>query len=117
LATEPAEQLYHRLRVMYVEAVDAGRYELGYHLLAAALHAAEELDSLELLTQVTQLAEQQQRKLDAMKPEHRLSSNAARRRGNSAQYAALVAISSAARGRISADRTLRRSRNARESRD
>jgi hypothetical protein len=117
MAREPAEQLYHRLRAMHDEAIEAGRYELGYHVLAAALHAAEELDSLELLTEIGALAGERQRMLDDLQPEHRLSSNAAHRRGNSAQYSALVSIAAAARGRISADRTLTRSRNARETRE
>lgn len=96
---------------MHQEAIQERRLELGYHLLAAALHAAEELDSLELLADIGQKAQACQAKLDRMQPEHRLSSTAAHRRGNTAQFTALAAIAAAARGRISADRALRRSRH------
>jgi hypothetical protein len=111
VAKEPADQLYSRLLEMHQSAVEAERPELGYHLLAAALHAAEELESLERLAHIRQLAEACQKKLDAAKPEHRLSSGAAHRRGNTAQYTALAAIAAAASGRVSADRTLKRSRS------
>ena len=111
MAAEPAEQLYSRLLDMHQNAAEAGRPELGYHLLAAALHAAEELESLERLAQVRQLAEASQKELDATRPEHRLSSGSAQRRGNTAQYTALAAIAAAASGRISADRALKRSRS------
>jgi hypothetical protein len=96
---------------MHQEALEAGRPELGYHLLAAALHAAEELGSLERLAEIRHLAEDRQKQLDRAGPEHRLSSSAAQRRGNTAQYTALAAIAAAASGRISADLTLRRSRS------
>jgi hypothetical protein len=98
---------------LHEEAFAAGRFELGYHLLAAALHAAEDLDSLELLDDVKKLAQQRQDKVDAFRPDHRLSSSSARRRGNPAQYASLVAIAAAVRGRITADRALTRSQNTR----
>lgn len=111
MASEPAEQLYSHLLEMHQNAAEAGRPELGYHLLAAALHAAEELGSLERLAHVRQLAKDCQKELDAARPEHRLSSGAAQRRGNTAQYTALAAIAAAASGRISADRTLKRSRS------
>jgi hypothetical protein len=117
VASEPAEQLYNRLLIMHEEAVEASRPELGYHLLAAALHAAEELDSLERLAEIRHLAEDRQKKLDSARPEHRLSSGAARRRGNPAQYTALAAIAAAASGRISADRTLKRSRSIQAQRE
>jgi hypothetical protein len=111
LAKEPADQLYTRLLDMHEEAVSAGRLELGYHLLAAALHAAEELNSLERLVAIGRLAENEQKKLDSMKPEHRLSSSAANRRGNPGRYSSLAAIAAAARGRIAAHLALTRSRS------
>ncbi|MFL5402998.1 MAG: hypothetical protein ACJ8BF_09295 [Gemmatimonadales bacterium] len=110
---EPADQLYHHLLSLHEAAFEGGSFELGYHLLAAALHAAEELDSLELLTEIGKLAGERQKKVDELKPEHRLSSNSARKRGNPAQYAALVAIAAAVKGRITADRALHRSQNTR----
>jgi hypothetical protein len=99
---------------MHEEAFAEGRLELGYHVLAAALHAAEEIDSLDPLAEIGRLAEQRQREVDSMRPEHRLSSHSARRRGNPAQYTALAAIAAAAQGRIKADRVLSRSLGTRK---
>jgi hypothetical protein len=107
------DHLYRHLLDLHEEAFRASRFELSYHLLAAALHAAEDRDSVELLTEVGTLAEQCQQKVDALRPDHRLSSASARKRGNPAQYAALVSIAAAVRGRISADRALRRSQEFR----
>ena len=110
---EPADQLYQRLMEIHNQAFEAGRFELGYHVLAAALHAAEELNDADLLTEVGELAQHRQKKIDAIQPEHRLSSNSAHRRGNPSQYNALVTIAAAAKGRIAADHALERSQRAR----
>jgi hypothetical protein len=59
------------------------------------------------------MAAASQKTIDALKPDHRLSSKSARRRGNHAQYTALTAIAAAAKGRISADLALERSRTRR----
>lgn len=109
---EPADQLYHRLLQMHEEAFVAGRFEAGYHILAAALHVAEELESMELLTAVSELAKKRQREMDALQPTHRLSTRSAARRGNTAQYTALAAIATAVKGRISADLALERGHRA-----
>jgi hypothetical protein len=110
---EPADQLYQRLITLHNEAFNAARYDVGYHVLAAALHAAEEMESLELLGEVGQLAEESQKSIDALKPQHRMSTSSALKRGNPAQYTALVNIAAAARGRIKADTALLRSQRAR----
>ena len=110
---EPARALYDRIMGMHEQTFREGRYELAYHLLAAALHAAEELNNEELLNQLGDIAVSCQKKIDALKPEHRLSSNSAKHRGNHAQYTALTAIAAAAKGRISAEHALARSRTQR----
>jgi hypothetical protein len=110
---EPARQLYERILDMHEQAFRDGRFDLAYHLLAAALHAAEELNSIDLLSDISDLAAKSQKSIDELKPEHRLSSNSAHHRGNHAQYTALVGIAAAAKGRISADHALERSRTAR----
>src|SRR5215212_9763844 len=109
--TEPQslDDLYRHLVDLHEAAFQSGRYELGYHLLAAALHAAEDLDDMDLLAEVGKLAEERQTRIDRQRPDHRLSSTAAKRRGNPAQYSSLVAIVAAVRGRITADRALQRS--------
>jgi hypothetical protein len=110
---EPADQLYRRLLEIHNQAFEAERFELGYHVLAAALHAAEELNDNDLLTEVGRLAEERQKKIDAITPQHRLSSSSAHRRGNPSQYNSLVTIAAAAKGRINADHALGRSQRAR----
>ena len=97
-----------------VQAFAERQFCLSYHLLAAALYAAEGFDSM-LLIPTSDLAARCQKTIDEMKPQHRLSSNAARFRGNHAQHTALTSIAAAAKGRITAGHALARSRTARGS--
>jgi hypothetical protein len=110
---EPAGQLYDRIMQMHQQSFREARFEVAYHLLAAALHAAEELSDLELLSRIADVAAKCQESIDRVKPQHRLSSKSAHHRGNHAQYTALVGIAGAAKGRITADHALERSRTAR----
>jgi hypothetical protein len=107
------DHLYRHLIDLHEAAFQSGRYELGYHLLAAALHAAEDLDDLDLLSDLGKLAQEAQTEIDRQSPTHRLSSTAAKKRGNPAQYSSLVAIVAAVKGRITADRALQRSQRSR----
>jgi hypothetical protein len=107
---EPAEQLFARLLEMHREAFENERFDVAYHLLAAALHAAEELQSAERLGTVGAIAEQRQRALDAQEPNHRLSTTSANHRGGLPQYTALVGIAQAVRGRIAAESARERAR-------
>jgi hypothetical protein len=110
---EPAGQLYDRIMDMHEQAFRDRRFDVAYHLLAAALHAAEELNSVELLSHISEVAATRQKSIDELRPEHRLSSNSAHHRGNHAQFATLVGIAAAAKGRITAEQALERSRIAR----
>ena len=107
----PADQLYQHLLQLHNDTFEAERYELSYHVLAAALHAAEELNSVELLTHVQTVAAKRQAEIDRLQPEHRISSEAAKARGNFALFTSLANIAVAARGRIAADQTLERLRD------
>ncbi|HEY9016255.1 MAG TPA: hypothetical protein VIM84_14475 [Gemmatimonadales bacterium] len=109
---EPAEELYQKLLAMHEDAFAAGRFDVAYHVLAAALHAAEEVPSIELLMAVRDLAEQRQKALDAMEPQHRLSSLSAGRRGHTPQYTALATIAMSVKGRIEADNAVERGHRA-----
>jgi len=112
LATrEPAEQLFERLLEMHQAAFENRRFDVAYHLLAAALHAAEELQSAERLSAVETLAEERQRALDAQEPVHRLSTSSANHRGSVPQYTALVGIAHAIRGRMVAESARERARS------
>lgn len=109
---EPIDQLYQKLLAMHEDAFVAGRFDLAYHVLAAALHAAEEVPSIELLMAVRDLAEKRQEALDTMEPQHRLSSLSAGRRGHTAQYTALATIATSIKGRIEADLAVERGHRA-----
>jgi hypothetical protein len=100
---EAADQLYDHLLQMHDEAFEAGRFDLSYHLLAAALHAAEEMEDFARLTAIQVTAEQRQQTLDDRKPAHHMSTASARERGNTAaQYTALSSIAGAVKGRMAA---------------
>src|SRR3712207_5650896 len=90
-----ADMLYQRLMQMHEEAFEAGLFEVSYHLLAAALHAAEELDSVALLEQLGALANSRQAELDQREPAHAISTTSAQARGNSALFATLAATANA----------------------
>jgi hypothetical protein len=45
--------------------------------------AAEEVDNTDLLTEIGALAEERQKQIDSLRPEHRLSTGSAGQRGNS----------------------------------
>src|SRR5262249_10948867 len=62
-------------------AFEAGRYEVAYHALMAALHAAQDVGDLEHLREVGRAAERQQDRIDADGPGHRLSSHEAKKHG------------------------------------
>jgi hypothetical protein len=106
----PADQLYQHLLQLHDDTFAAQRYELSYHVLAAALHAAEELNSPELLKSVQKVAANRQAEIDELRPDHKISSEAAKGRGNFALFASLANIADAARGRIEVDRTVERLR-------
>jgi hypothetical protein len=108
---QPADELYEHLLQLHDDTFEAERYELSYHVLAAALHAAEELNSVELLKSVQGVAAKRQAVIDQLRPQHRISSEAAKGRGNFALFTSLANIAAAARGRIAADQTVERLRD------
>ena len=103
-----AEQLYQDLLQMHQEAFAAARFELAYHVLAAALHAAEEAENLDWLGDIEDLAKDRQAEIDTSHPDEKISSVSAGGRGNVARFTALAATAAATRGRIVAQRALQR---------
>ena len=97
-----ARVLADQLMRLNSSSYDAGRYEVAYHLLAAALHCAEELCDLQLASSVQARAEQQQAQLDETQPPHPLSSRGARGRGTHPLFATLARTARAAASRIKA---------------
>jgi hypothetical protein len=78
----------------------AGLYQVAYHVLAAALHCADELADLDLATAVQQRAEQQQADLDDVAPVHLLSTKGASGRGTSPLFTSLGRTAHATASRI-----------------
>jgi hypothetical protein len=69
----------------------AGRhFEVAYHVLAAALHCAHEVQDGELVWAVQKRAEEQGRWIDTNAPDHRLSSRSARARSGNSIFASLT---------------------------
>jgi len=95
-----ARVLVEELLRINAGAYEAGRYEVAYHVLAAALHCAEELSDLELATMVQQRAERQQAVLDGAVPAHQLSTTGAAGRGTNALFTSLARTAHAAATRI-----------------
>ena len=54
-------------------AFEQGRYETAYHLLMAALHAAEDESKADQLEVIARVAGEQQARLDTLIPDHRLA--------------------------------------------
>ena len=72
---------YSRLLNINREAFAEAHYEVAYHALAAALHAASDEADQARVRSVQEIAIQQGNWIDEHRPEHRLSSISARKRG------------------------------------
>jgi hypothetical protein len=79
--TEQAGDWFERLIAINDEAFAAGRYEVAYHALMAALHAAQDAGDPAHLRSVERIAEKQQDRIDADAPRHRLATDEARGHG------------------------------------
>ena len=89
----PAVELYSDVMDMQDQAFTAGHYETSYHLLAAALHLAEDLVSVERLSTISRLCDDRQSEA-----------------GNSRRFEILATIARATIGRLNAGRALKQSR-------
>ncbi len=78
---ERAPDWFAQLMSINREAFDSGRYEVAYHALMAALHAAQDAGDQAFLREVERAAEGQQDRIDSDSPRHRLSSHEAKRHG------------------------------------
>src|SRR3954452_17901844 len=97
---ETAESLYDHLLDLHGQAFAAERIETAYHLLAAAMHVAEELDDLDRLHRIDRLSHERQAEVDSSQPEQRTSSVSAASRGMVARFTTLALTARAAVGRI-----------------
>jgi hypothetical protein len=107
---DSAEPLYDHLMELHDQLFAAERLETAYHVLAGALHLAEELNDLERLTAIETLARARQVEVDRNQSVHAMSSASAHTRGSLARFNTLALTAKAACGRIKADRVVQRSR-------
>ena len=97
----PTDPLFPEILELNRRAVDAQTFEVAYHLLAAALHAAA--DDVEGINRVMALALQQGEALDA-RFDHAMSSERAAHRGNEPMYQSLATNAEAKLAQVRAER-------------
>jgi hypothetical protein len=88
--------LYEQILSLNATAAEAGQFEVAYHLLAAALHAAATGRDRSRIEAVIRLADNQGAAVEAAH-DHPMSASNARTRGHSPLYDTLMAT---ARGRL-----------------
>ena len=82
--------MYQRLLAINSEAHASAAYEVAYHALAAALHAANDNHDEAGVLEVKKLAEEQLEWIDAHDSTHPLATASARERGHASVYAMLA---------------------------
>jgi len=82
-------QLFERLLTLSEEAAAADLFEVAYHALMAALHAAENDSNIDRVARISMTAASQERALEAVRPPHPLSQAAASHRGTESVYSTL----------------------------
>lgn len=100
-STPDSRTFFERVLALSSEAEQAGNYQTAYHLLMAALHQADFESDLTWVQEVTDLAAEQEARLDALEPTHQLASAAALKRGTQPVYRALQVHAVAIRARLS----------------
>jgi len=77
---------FDRLFAIAKEVGDRGHFEVAYHALMAALHAAEVERNVEAVQRIKRLGAEQERVIETLRPVHPLSHSAARERGTNSVY-------------------------------
>jgi hypothetical protein len=102
------KQLLDRLLAVSEEAAESGQFEVAYHSLMAALHAAEGDGDTEGVLRICKIGAAQERAIEKQRPPHPLSQSAAARRGTESVYSTLQTHAQAVRLRIQGARHLQR---------
>ena len=92
---------------LFEAAREAEQYEVAYHALAAALHAAEAQGALGVCDTVQRLANECREVVDANSTRHKLSSESAALRGHESIFKQLAVMAVSARLRMEADHKLK----------
>lgn len=97
-----------RLLTLSNAAADAGEFEVAYHSLMAALHAAErvgmETGSPDVFLEIERIAKSQSERIEKIRPPHQLSKFAARNRGHVSVHETLLVHTKSARLRVEAEK-------------
>jgi hypothetical protein len=105
--------LFERLMDVNREAFDTGHYEVAYHALMAALHAAADLDDDAAVAAVRNTAESQGAWIDTHAAGHRLSTRSAAAHGGHSVFATTATHAAAVAARSRAGRALADARSLR----
>jgi hypothetical protein len=89
---------------LHGEARAIGEHQVGYHALAAAMHAAESMRDPAALEGIAALAREHGRWIDQNDPKHPLSAESAAMRGHQSIFEQLATTCSAVRARVKAER-------------
>ena len=108
----PLLQLQTAAHALFEAARNADEYEIAYHALAAALHAAERLDDAAACAEVERLANECRDRIDHEDPGHKLSSTTAHQRGHASIYRQLALTAVSARLRIEANAVRQKTKGA-----
>jgi len=103
--------LYTAIIRLNAEAAEAQAFEVAYHLLAAALHAAENSTDEHGIEEVIRLATDQGAAVDALE-DHPMASINAARRGTTPLYATLATMARAKLAQINAHEIIDRKRSS-----
>jgi hypothetical protein len=101
------QALMRRLLASSTAAAGAGEWEVAYHALMAALHAAEavarEEETIAPIAEIERVAKEQAIRIEKVKPPHQLSRSIAKNRGHSSVYDVLLVHINSSRLRIEAN--------------
>ena len=102
------QALLRRLLTLSNAAADAGEFEVAYHALMAALHAAERVGrdkgNASVLAEVERVGKAQAERIEKIRPPHQLAKSAAKNRGHVSVYETLLVHARSARLRIEAEK-------------
>jgi len=111
-ASEAIRPILEQLLELHRAAFELRQHEIAYHALAAAAHAADVLEDLEMLNRVAQLSRDELAWLNAHEPGHRLSSESAKSRHHQSIFEQLGVTATNMRKRHEAERVRRESARA-----
>jgi hypothetical protein len=106
MPTKEGVTLFDDIVSLNGQAARNGQFEVAYHLLAAALHAAQDAGDVVGIEQIIALAEQQESAVDAIDPSHSMSSERAHQRGNPSLYQSLISTANAKRAQLDAEQVI-----------